>query len=888
VPTHELSPPTTASVPGPPPPPPAARRREDRGSRATAATWVAATGALLLLAAAGTFLAVAWDTMGLPARVAVVAAVTGAAILGGHRLRTILPAVGAVVFHLGALLVPVDVLGLALQLEVAPAGRWLATGGSALVAFAILAVTGRSKVLAWAAVAAAPVTATGVGLATAIPAVLALVIGAGLALALAAAVGALRPLEGPSRGEPDAAMQVFRFAGPVLAVTAVYLPLVVLVVAGLVTTEVGRDLDSAGWTAAWDATLGTGIIAAAVLAIGATRLRSTVLAVLVPISATVTALLMIGPDSTPELVVLLAFPVLASVVELVALVTVRDVFWARVTRVAAGVVEVVAAVAVPLAAVAILAPWPLDGSHTEPELALASAVIGVAWAFAVARRTITGGWRRDVVVAGAGAVVLHGIATVVLLAPATGLRPWLALGAAALSLIWVPSAMLRVGAVRGGTVQFADGWPGAIALAIGGVMLAMASVWTSAQVVSTALVAVLILGWHVRGAAAAATGDAAAALAVLLPATVTTILLAASAPGAAGLPAAARAVVVVGLLLALAAVAEPVPVGADLVRAVAAVVALAAPLGGWVAWDLDLGQRAVLAFSAAHAGAIAVTVLGVVWLAVDAVRLQRPWLLALAAPIALRGALSTLLVLGVSVEVMGLVVLAAAGLATVAAAAEVGRWRLAAGVFATIAVPTGWLLLGDDPAPRAWVTVALGAVVVAAGLLRRQPLLGHLGGIVMTLGVWWLLALEDVTAAELWVLPVAAQLWGAGLLARHRGTSSWLTDVPPLLLVAVPALAERLVGGPGWHTVLAGGIGVLAVAGGGARRLGGPLIVGSVILASVAVVETLAVVASVPTWAWLALAGAVLLGTAVAIERSGASPVASARRLVEVIDERFD
>jgi hypothetical protein len=56
----------------------------------------------------------------------------------------------------------------------------------------------------------------------------------------------------------------------------------------------------------------------------------------------------------------------------------------------------------------------------------------------------------------------------------------------------------------------------------------------------------------------------------------------------------------------------------------------------------------------------------------------------------------------------------------------------------------------------------------------------------------------------------------------------------------------------------------------------------------VVLVETLAIVASVPTWAWLALGGGLLLGAAVLIERTGSSPVASAKRLVEVIDERFD
>jgi hypothetical protein len=273
---------------------------------------------------------------------------------------------------------------------------------------------------------------------------------------------------------------------------------------------------------------------------------------------------------------------------------------------------------------------------------------------------------------------------------------------------------------------------------------------------------------------------------------------------------------------------------------------------------------------------------------IDAVRRDRPRIAALAAPIAVRAVLSVGLVAGLSPVAVGVLLLASAALA-VSLAVDAGRWRLPAVVYAAVAALPGWQLLGDAPELRAWTTVIAGAAVVAVGVRSRQLVVAHVGGVMMVLGTWWLLSLAEVTATDVWVAPVALQLWVAGVVARRaRGASSWLVDVPPLLLVAVPALAERLGGGPGWHTLLAGGLAVVAVAAGGARRLGGPLIVGSLLVVGVVLVETLAIVASVPTWAWLALGGGVLLGAAVLIERTGSSPVASAKRLVEVIDERFD
>jgi hypothetical protein len=56
----------------------------------------------------------------------------------------------------------------------------------------------------------------------------------------------------------------------------------------------------------------------------------------------------------------------------------------------------------------------------------------------------------------------------------------------------------------------------------------------------------------------------------------------------------------------------------------------------------------------------------------------------------------------------------------------------------------------------------------------------------------------------------------------------------------------------------------------------------------VAVLESLHHLAGVPTWAWLALGGTVLLSTGVALERSDVSPVTAGRRLVDVIADQFE
>jgi hypothetical protein len=883
-------PPTTASVPapphprdpdGPPPPPSAARRSGDRGARATAATWVAATGALLLLAAAGTFLAVAWDTMSLTARIAVVGAATGAAILGGHRLRGPLPAVGAVVFHLGALLVPIDVLGLTLQLEVAAGGRWLATGVVAVVAWSALAVAGRSRVLGWCAVAAVPVAATGVGLVSAVPPALVVVVAGAVLLAAAPA-----PL---------------RVAGPSLASAAVVLPLVAAATAALVPgggpAWLATDLAVAGWATRWDLTVLIGCSAVAILVAGATRQRSAVLAAQVPLAAVLTVVLVLVEERTPELASLLALPVLALIIELAAVASVRDRFWVRITRPVAGATELVGLLLLPWVAWVLSVPQPA-GAAGVAEWALAAAVVAVAWMGAAARRWVAVGGRRDLVVATVGLAGFHLAAAIEVAVPGSPFVPWSLVLLASASLGWIPGLRALVAAPgddldRPGSGEIAGGWPAAIGLAVTAVLLTLVTGWSSSQLPWLALGCLVVLLVHIRAVAAAERGDASAGLAVLLPAAVAFVLSVANAPAMLALPDAVHAVLIVGALLGVATATDRVAPAADLVRVVAAAAALTLPTLTWSQVGTDPDQALVLDLFRPAREALVVALLATGWLVVDAIRRDRPRVAAIAAPVVVRAALTVALLAGLSLPAAGvmLLVLGTAALVVVAlvpAASAGARWRIPAGVLAAVTTLPGWLLLGQADHLRAWTLVAYGAAAIGVGVLRRRPILAHAGGVVATLGTWWLFSLGGVVGTDLWVLPVAAQLWVAGVLARRRGTSSWIADVPPLLLVVVPALAERLAGGPGWHTVLAGGVAVAAVAGGGIRRLGGPLVVGTLALVAVVLVETLAFVASVPTWAWLAVGGAVLLGVAVLIERTGTSPVATAKRLVEVIDERFD
>jgi hypothetical protein len=177
-----------------------------------------------------------------------------------------------------------------------------------------------------------------------------------------------------------------------------------------------------------------------------------------------------------------------------------------------------------------------------------------------------------------------------------------------------------------------------------------------------------------------------------------------------------------------------------------------------------------------------------------------------------------------------------------------------------------------------------GGLGVGLGLLDRRPEVAFVGATVLVAGLEAHLAAGQVGVVEAYVAPVAALLLALGWFA---GGSSWVTDAPAIGLLGGAALLERLVGGRGGHAVLAGAVGVAAVAAGGRQRRSAPLLLGTGILAVLTITETLAWTAGVPTWAWLAVAGSVLLAVGIGLERAGTSPVEAGQRVVDVLATRF-
>jgi hypothetical protein len=921
-----LTPPPPAP-PGPPPPP--ASVGSDGEARATAATWVAAAGAVLLLAAAGTFLAVSWDALGLTARIAIVAAGTGAAIVGGLRLRSVLPAVGAVVFHLGALLVPVDALGLAFQLEASSAGRWLAVGATGVVVLPALAVAGRSAVLAWSGVAALPVFATGVALLGGPIAPLAVAVVALLLVLAATLVPVRRWVDG--RVEVDPLRRAIPdSAGPALAILAVFLPLVVAVLdAWPGTGGVLRSLTVAGWLPTdWLVIALTGAIAVAALALVATRRASMPLAIVTLATAIAAGITTILPAGTPRLAVLIAVPMAGLLLELTAAATRHDRTWAPPTRAVAAVAEVLAI----LVGTGVILGAVLG--ERDVELAISFGLAATAWLVAGLRRVPCTSFEAVLGPLLVGVAVLHGVAAVDLAGWDVVVSLGLLVGVALATVLWtelvralptaVPSttgpstAPVAAGTAPGASLppaptgrRFASVAPPApprvplavrvpaatasSAAAVGVVLatLAAALATGSVQQLATAAAVAVVGGVHLHTALAARRLGAAPLTWSLGPVTVIALLLAADAAGRTSLTDLVAVLVASLALAGLAHAIDRLPAAADGVRGVLMLLGLVAVTPPWPSSSFAAGGNTLGADAVAALGlvpsAVVPSLVAVVLLLLAARVTGRSMLVAFAAPVAVRVVIAGSLATGLTVTVAAVVLFAlVAGAAT--AGVLTPRYRAATITFAAIGVPIGWLLVGDARVARACVLLGTGGLLLLGGVVRRVPWAGYLGGVVATFGLWDLLGAFEVTAVDVWVLPVAVYLWVAAHLARRAGTlrSSWAVDVPPLLLVVVPAVVERATGGSGWHAVLAGAVAVLAIVVGGVGRHAGPLVVGTIALLAVVLVETFAVVAAVPTWAWLSLGGLVLLAAAAVIERTGGTPVRAARRVLDVVGDRFD
>ncbi len=247
------------------------------------------------------------------------------------------------------------------------------------------------------------------------------------------------------------------------------------------------------------------------------------------------------------------------------------------------------------------------------------------------------------------------------------------------------------------------------------------------------------------------------------------------------------------------------------------------------------------------------------------------------------------LALGASVGATGLVV-TATGLAWLVLGRSLPRrYAPPALVVAMVSAGSGLVLSAADVRLLATNLLVVGALTVAAGGVIGQRYVVVAGAGLATGGLWLHLAAAQVAVSEPYVLPVAAFALAGGVAARRRAPelSSWVTHAPAVVLVGGAALAERLAGGPAWHGLLAGVVGVVAVTVGSAHRLVGPLLAGTALVVAVSIHETLGVTARVPTWVWLCTGGLALLAAGVGMERRDVGPVDAGRRVVDVLRTRY-
>lgn len=176
----------------------------------------------------------------------------------------------------------------------------------------------------------------------------------------------------------------------------------------------------------------------------------------------------------------------------------------------------------------------------------------------------------------------------------------------------------------------------------------------------------------------------------------------------------------------------------------------------------------------------------------------------------------------------------------------------------------------------------LGAQLAFAGALSKSELAALPGvslAVVATSSLWWTTGTNDwiidavapygADGTDLALGATAVALLVAGVLLRRRAsTSTWLAYSPGLAMAGTWLVATQLEPGTDWATFGALIVGVIAVAVGGFRRLGAPLVLGTALIVSTIAVSAGPRLASAPTWAWIATGGIGLLVVAALIERS--------------------
>jgi hypothetical protein len=223
---------------------------------------------------------------------------------------------------------------------------------------------------------------------------------------------------------------------------------------------------------------------------------------------------------------------------------------------------------------------------------------------------------------------------------------------------------------------------------------------------------------------------------------------------------------------------------------------------------------------------------------------------------------------------------AGAALSGIAVVDRRARPALTAGVTASVLATHASTFAG--PAFTSIAVMAVGAQSALVGGLwkgRTAALPGVVVAVFALLSTWWTTGTNDwaitslapygASGEDIVVGVLAAVLVTAGAVVRRtQAITSWLAYGPGLALAGTWLLATQLEPGTDWATFGALTLGVVALGFGGTRRLGAPLVAGTLMVAGTILLSAGPRLASAPTWSWIAVGGVGLLVVAALVERS--------------------
>jgi hypothetical protein len=205
----------------------------------------------------------------------------------------------------------------------------------------------------------------------------------------------------------------------------------------------------------------------------------------------------------------------------------------------------------------------------------------------------------------------------------------------------------------------------------------------------------------------------------------------------------------------------------------------------------------------------------------------------------------------------------------------------AAGLAATLLAASSSMNGEIHPAFISLVLIVGSAQGLAYGVARRQSSLATasaaIGGLSI-LSLWFTtgtnaavlssLARYDFTGADLAALAAGAAMLVVGIGIRSwQRVSTWLAYGPGLAMLSAWVSAVDTSRRADWSAMAGLLIGIAAIAVGGWKRMGAPLVIGTALLTTTVLIASGGQLASLPGWTWLVLGGIVLLGLAAMIER---------------------